>query len=145
VQPNGSGGCIVVSPSLSEYHHGSNYNESTGRSSSPSFTAYFSGTTNGKEQQCTSPVTMPASSTQSANIRFEDRRFSPFNVCSSSPRFSASKSSHFWVPSEENMVTDAAARYDHEGVATLGLQVSKLPRRSDMCPKLSSFFATPFQ
>jgi hypothetical protein len=33
----------------------------------------------------------------------------------------------FWVPSEENMVADAASRYDHERLPNLGLQVSKLP------------------
>jgi hypothetical protein len=49
----------------------------------------------------------------------------------------------FWVPSEENMVADAASRYDHERLANLGLQVSKLPRPSDLRRKLSSFFATP--
>jgi Reverse transcriptase (RNA-dependent DNA polymerase) len=52
----------------------------------------------------------------------------------------------FWVPSEENMViADAASRYDHERLANLGLQVSQLPRPSDLRRRLSSFFATPSQ
>jgi hypothetical protein len=49
----------------------------------------------------------------------------------------------FWVPSEENMVADAASRYDHDRLANLGLQVSKLPKPADLRRKLSSFFATP--
>jgi hypothetical protein len=49
----------------------------------------------------------------------------------------------FWVPSEENMVADAASRYNDGRIANLGLQVSKLPRPSLLHCKLSSFFATP--
>jgi len=51
----------------------------------------------------------------------------------------------FWVPSEENMVADAASRYDYRKLANLGLQVSKLPKPADLRRKLSSFFTTPSQ
>jgi hypothetical protein len=51
----------------------------------------------------------------------------------------------FWVPSEENVVADAASRYDHERLANLGLQVSKLPWPSDLRRNLSTFFATPLR
>src|SRR5579859_4428106 len=56
-----------------------------------------------------------------------------------------SKSCHSGVHSEENMVADVASHYDHERLANLGLQVSKLPQPSDLRRKLSSFFATPSQ
>src|SRR5436190_2802983 len=45
----------------------------------------------------------------------------------------------FWIPSEENIVADAASRYDYEKLANLGLKVShNLPQPS----QLHSFFTT---
>jgi hypothetical protein len=50
----------------------------------------------------------------------------------------------FWIPSEENMVADAASRFDHMKLANLGLQVSQdLPRPALLRQKLHSFFTTP--
>ena len=50
----------------------------------------------------------------------------------------------FWIPSEENMVADAASRYDYKKLANLGLHVShNLPRPSQLRQKLHSFFTTP--
>ena len=49
----------------------------------------------------------------------------------------------FWIPSEENMVADAASRHNYEKLANLGLQVTNLPRTVDLRQKLSSFFTTP--
>ena len=49
----------------------------------------------------------------------------------------------FWVPSEENMVADAASRYDYKRLANLGLQISRLPTPADLRRKLHSFFTTP--
>src|SRR5436190_19160143 len=50
----------------------------------------------------------------------------------------------FWIPSEENMVADAASRYDYKKLADLGLKVShNLPRPSQLRQKLHSFFKTP--
>ena len=50
----------------------------------------------------------------------------------------------FWVPSEENIVADAASRYDYQKLANLGLQVSQdLPRPSYLRQKLQSFFTAP--
>jgi hypothetical protein len=50
----------------------------------------------------------------------------------------------FWIPSEENMVADAASRFDYEKLANLGFQVSHdLPRPSLLRQKLNSFFTTP--
>ena len=45
--------------------------------------------------------------------------------------------SPFWIPSEENMVADAASRYDYKKLANLGLQVSQdLPCPALLCQKL---------
>src|SRR5438552_17938910 len=50
----------------------------------------------------------------------------------------------FWIPSEENIVADAASRYDYKRLANLGLQVSHdLPRPSQLRQKPHSFFTTP--
>ena len=50
----------------------------------------------------------------------------------------------FWIPSKENMVADAASRYDYTKLANLGLQVSQdLPRPAVLRRKLHSFFTTP--
>lgn len=50
----------------------------------------------------------------------------------------------FWIPSEENMVADAASRFDYKKLANLGLQVSRhLPRPVLLRRKLHSFFTTP--
>jgi hypothetical protein len=50
----------------------------------------------------------------------------------------------FWVPSAENMVADAASRFDYKRLANLGLQVSQdLPRPALLRQKLHSFFNTP--
>jgi hypothetical protein len=50
----------------------------------------------------------------------------------------------FWIPSEENIIADAASRYDHKKLANLGLQVSlNLPRPAALRRKLLSFFTTP--
>src|SRR5436190_9825779 len=50
----------------------------------------------------------------------------------------------FWIPSEENMVVDAASRFDHRKLANLGLQVSQdLPRPTLLRQKLHSLFTTP--
>jgi hypothetical protein len=50
----------------------------------------------------------------------------------------------FWIPSEENMVVDAASRFDYKKLANLGLQVSQdLPRPALLRQKLHSFFTTP--
>ena len=50
----------------------------------------------------------------------------------------------FWIPSEVNIVADAASRYDYKKLANLGLQVShNLPRPSQLRQKLHSFFTTP--
>jgi hypothetical protein len=47
----------------------------------------------------------------------------------------------FWIPSEENIVADAASRYDSKKLANLGLQVChNLPR---LRQKLHSFFTSP--
>ena len=52
--------------------------------------------------------------------------------------------SPFWLPSEENMVADAASHYDYKKLANLGLQVSQdLPRPALLRQKLYSFFTTP--
>jgi hypothetical protein len=50
----------------------------------------------------------------------------------------------FWIPSRENMVADAASRYDYKTLADLGMQVSRdLPRPATLRRKLHSFFTTP--
>jgi hypothetical protein len=49
----------------------------------------------------------------------------------------------FWVPSEENMVADAASHYDYNTLANLGLQVSRFPKPAELRRKLNSFFTTP--
>jgi len=50
----------------------------------------------------------------------------------------------FWIPSEENIVADAASRYDYKKLANLGLQVShNLPRPSHLRQKLHSLYTTP--
>src|SRR6266516_1107302 len=50
----------------------------------------------------------------------------------------------FWIPSEENMVADAASHYDYKKLANLGLQAShNLPQPSLLRQKLHSFFTTP--
>src|SRR6266496_5722796 len=50
----------------------------------------------------------------------------------------------FWIPSEENMMADAASHYDYKKLANLGLQVShNLPRPPLLRQKLHSFFTTP--
>ena len=50
----------------------------------------------------------------------------------------------FWIPSEENMVADAASRYDFKKLADLGLKIShNLPRPSHLRQKLHSFFIVP--
>src|SRR5438552_516014 len=50
----------------------------------------------------------------------------------------------FWIPSEENIMADAASRFDYKRLANLGLQVShNLPRPSQLRQKLHSFFTTP--
>lgn len=50
----------------------------------------------------------------------------------------------FWIPSEENMVADAASRFDFKKLAELGLQVSSQdhpnPSMSSLHQKLRSFF-----
>ena len=52
----------------------------------------------------------------------------------------------FWIPSEENIVADAASRHDYDKLANLGLQVShRQPsiKASILRQKLNSFFTTP--
>ena len=50
----------------------------------------------------------------------------------------------FWIPSIENMMTDAASRYDYTELANLDLQISQdLPRPAVLRRKLHSFFTTP--
>jgi hypothetical protein len=50
----------------------------------------------------------------------------------------------FWIPSGENMVADAASRFDYAKLADLGMQVSQdLPRPVLLRQKLHSFFRTP--
>src|SRR5208282_3142497 len=50
----------------------------------------------------------------------------------------------FWIPSEENIVANAASRYDYKKLANLGLQIShNLPRPSQLRQKLHSFFTIP--
>ena len=50
----------------------------------------------------------------------------------------------FWIPSKENMVADAASRFDYAKLANLGLQVCQtLPRPALLRRKLHSFFTTP--
>jgi hypothetical protein len=50
----------------------------------------------------------------------------------------------FWIPSRENMVADAASRFDYARLADLGMQVSQdLPRPALLRQKLHSFFTTP--
>ena len=50
----------------------------------------------------------------------------------------------FWIPSEENMVADAASRFDYRKLANLGLQVSQdLPRPALLRQKLHSYFTIP--
>jgi len=50
----------------------------------------------------------------------------------------------FWIPTEENIVADAASRFDYKKLTNLGLQVSRnLPRPKDLRQKLCSFFTTP--
>ena len=50
----------------------------------------------------------------------------------------------FWIPSKENIVTDAASRYNYKKRANLGLQVSQnLPRPAVLRWKMHSFFTTP--
>ena len=52
----------------------------------------------------------------------------------------------FWIPSEENMVADAASRFDFKKLAELGFQVSSPdhpnPSMSSLHQKLRSFFTT---
>ena len=52
----------------------------------------------------------------------------------------------FWIPSEENMVTDAASRHDYSKLANLGLQISHREpsiKTSTLRQKLNIFFTTP--
>ena len=50
----------------------------------------------------------------------------------------------FWVPSEENMVADAASRFDYMKLANLRFQVSRdLPRPALLRRKLHSLLTTP--
>jgi len=52
----------------------------------------------------------------------------------------------FWIPSEENMVADAASRHDYARLTDLGLQVShRKPtiKMSTLRQKLNTFFTTP--
>jgi hypothetical protein len=50
----------------------------------------------------------------------------------------------FWIPERENMVADAASRYDYKKLADLGMQVFRdLPRPATLRRKLHSFFTTP--
>ena len=49
----------------------------------------------------------------------------------------------FWLPSEENIVADAASRHDYKKLADMGLQVSDQPRPKFLRQKLSSFFTNP--
>jgi hypothetical protein len=56
--------------------------------------------------------------------------------------------STFWIPSEENIVADAASRFDFEKLADLGFQASsqRYPDTatvSTLRQKLSTFFTTP--
>ena len=51
----------------------------------------------------------------------------------------------FWIPSEENRVTDAASRHDYSKLANLGLQVSHQQpsiKGLTLRQKLSTFFIT---
>ncbi len=49
----------------------------------------------------------------------------------------------FWLPSEENIVADAASHHDYKKLANMGLQVSDQPRPKFLRQKLSSFFTNP--
>src|SRR5271170_6972036 len=50
----------------------------------------------------------------------------------------------FWIPSSENMVADAASRFDYNKLANLGLQVSQdLPRPAILRQKLRSLLNNP--
>jgi hypothetical protein len=50
----------------------------------------------------------------------------------------------FWIPSSENMVADAASRFDYSKLANLGLQVSQdLPRPAILRQKLRSLLNNP--
>ena len=50
----------------------------------------------------------------------------------------------FWIPSRENMIADAASRFDYKKLANLGFQVSRdLPRPALLRQKLHTFFTTP--
>ena len=46
----------------------------------------------------------------------------------------------FWVPTEENIVADAASRHDYRKLANMGLQVSVQPPAKDLRRKLTSLF-----
>src|SRR5579859_7559214 len=89
-----SGVCIVASSFLSESPRNTNYNESTGKNSLPSFTPFFSGMRSGKERRFASPATIPVLSMPSTSIRSKDLRFFPFNDCSLLQLSTISKSSH---------------------------------------------------
>jgi len=52
----------------------------------------------------------------------------------------------FWIPSEENIVADAASRHDYKKLADLGLQVSHQKpsvKMSTLRQRLDTFFTTP--
>src|SRR5437762_11480295 len=53
----------------------------------------------------------------------------------------------FWIPSEENIVADAASRFDFKKLAELGFQMSSPdhpnPSMSSLHQKLRSFFTSP--
>jgi hypothetical protein len=49
----------------------------------------------------------------------------------------------FWLPSEENIIADAASRHDYKKLANMGLQVSNQPRPKSLRQKLSYFFTNP--
>jgi hypothetical protein len=58
------------------------------------------------------------------------------------------KVSAFWIPSEENIVADAASHFDFEKLADLGFQASSqcypdTATVSALRQKLSTFFTTP--
>src|SRR5579859_3759286 len=89
-----SGMCIVALSFLSESPHDTNYNESTGKNSLPSFTPFLSGMRSGKERRFASPATIPVLSMPSISIRSKDLQFFPFNDYSLWQLSTISKSSH---------------------------------------------------
>jgi hypothetical protein len=133
---------LVVSFFLNEYLRGTNHNESTGKNSSPSFLLW-------QDEWQGAVVRLACENSGVVDALNESWIQGPAILPRQRLLLIAAvydiQIVPFWVPSEEDMVADAASRYHHERLANLALQVSNLPKPADLRRKLSSFFTTPLR